>query len=489
MNDDTVPQTTAWAALLDRLWRILASPRLSVFLLVWVAGILILSLVIPQSPPRMEDPLVRSQWLAEVPSRMRPLAERLYIIGIFDLLDSIWLRLPLVLLLAHALVMLADRGPGIWHRLRGSPGQVSMLGQPLLIEEDWPGPVEDVWQQLSSRLEKAGYRILSAPDSEAAQPEQAGFTIQRWGWSWLGLGGIYLGLGLVSAGLILAGWLGQVQDLYLLPGEPIAVSILAPGAQDFLLEEAVVTGDDPLRPATGAAVVRLSDGRGETRRLALKLHASQLQNGRWLTLAELRPIAELSAVNAASGEPVLLQPFSPRIPAQERVHLPLVGDPETRFAGVPSQNVTLHLACQARAEHRPGLRDILTRSNAMDANQTPEHICSISFFRGADPEPSQSEPVVDGAQVTFDGVSYRVAFDQAATLRINSAPWWMLVAVGWGVTALSLVALAVAPPIYGRGDVEPTGQGSRVSLELDVVGDKQRRQRELERLSGPMSDP
>ncbi|GAB4548410.1 MAG: hypothetical protein Kow0063_43360 [Anaerolineae bacterium] len=488
MNEEAEPQTTGWATLLDRLWHILASPRLSIFLLAGVAGILILSMIIPQAPPHMEEPLVRSQWLAGVPSRIAPLAERLYSAGIFDLLDSIWLRLPLALLLAHTLVALAHWGPEIWRRLRQPGSAVNISGQPLFIEKDWPGPVEDVRQQLSSRLQKAGYRILYAPAREATQPEQAAFTIQRWRWNWLSLGSMYLGLGLASAGLLLAGWLSQVQELYLTPGEPVAVPASAPGAPSIVLDEPVVTGGDPLRPSGGAAVMRLLAGVGEARQMVLKLHGSQLQGGRWLTLVELRPIANISATNATTGEAVLLQPFSPRIPAREQVRLPLVGDPETRFAGVPSQNVTLHLACQERTGDQPGLRDALSRDRAGAGGQTPQPACSISFFRGAEAEPSQTEPLRDNNQVTFDGVIYQVTFDYAATLRINSSLWWLLVASGWGITALSLTALAVAPPVYGRVDVEARRHGSQVSLTMDVLGDRQRRRQELERLVSSTSE-
>jgi hypothetical protein len=117
MDDLAARKTTGWAGFLDRLWYTLAWSRLTVISFVWVAVVLGLSTVIPQAPPHVEDPLVRSQWLASVPMNARPMVERLQTFGVFSLLDSVWLRLPLALLLAHVLVVLADLGPAVWRRV------------------------------------------------------------------------------------------------------------------------------------------------------------------------------------------------------------------------------------------------------------------------------------------------------------------------------------------------------------------------------------
>ena len=55
MNDVTAHRAIEWTNLLDRLWRLLTWPRLTVILLVWVAVILTLSAVIPQAPSQVQD--------------------------------------------------------------------------------------------------------------------------------------------------------------------------------------------------------------------------------------------------------------------------------------------------------------------------------------------------------------------------------------------------------------------------------------------------
>ena len=480
VNDIAAPQATGWVNLLDRPWRLLALPRLTAILLVWIAFVLALSIVIPQAPPHIEDPIIRSQWLADVPIAIRPMAERVLWIGVFDLLNSIWLRLPLVLLMAHALVMMANWGSGIWKRVKRPPGESDSLGRSFELKQYWPESSEQAGQQLIGRLEEGGYHVLPQQGGDASGVEQDNFVAWRWRWSWLGLVGIYLGLGLASLGLILAGWLGETHELDLAPGKPESLPLEAPIIPNLVLEKTTATGRDPLRPATGIAIVRISTGVGESRELALRLHDSRLSRGRWVTLVELRPMVEVTALDDETGNSILLQPFTPRTPAEERARLPLTTDPETRFVGVPSQNVTLHVDYQVDAKHLSSGRDMLTRNGggARELQTSPSF--SLAFYQGAESEPSSlEEGLRSGDIVNVDGVRYLVTFGYDVTLRMSSALWWIAVAVGWGVVVLSFIGLVVAPPVYVQGSVQSVENGSRVSLTVDILGDEQRHRQEL----------
>jgi hypothetical protein len=281
-------------------------------------------------------------------------------------------------------------------------------------------------------------------------------------------------------GLILAGWLGQVQEVVLGPDNPMSLPLV--GAPNLVLDEVTVTGDDPLRPATGVALVRLLTGVGESQGLTLGLHGGRLFRGMWLTLTALRPVAEVTAVDVETGENVLLQPFSPRTPAQERVRLPLTGDPEMRFVGVPTQNITLHVDYQANAEYPPSIHRV------EDEDRHPGPAFSLSFFRGAEVSPSQSESLDNNDEVTFDRVRYQVTFDYDAVLHVNDTLWWVAVAIGWGMTALGLIMLVVAPPVYVQGNVEATEKGSRVTLTGDMFGNEEQLRRELRAIVTPVPE-
>jgi hypothetical protein len=76
-------------------------------------------------------------------------------------------------------------------------------------------------------------------------------------------------------------------------------------------------------------------------------------------------------------------------------------------------------------------------------------------------------------------VRYRVAFDYDTLLRANSTLWWLAVALGWGMTALSFVLLTIAPPVYVRGNVKATDKGSWIRLTGDTLGNEEWIRREL----------
>ncbi len=379
----------------------------------------------------------------------------------------------------------ANWGPGIWKHVKRPSGESRPLGRSFQLQRDWPDSNEHAGQQLISRLEEGGYHILSQQGNDTSGANQDNFVAWRWRWSWLGLAGIYVGLGLASLGLILAGWLGEVQELNLAPDRPVPLPIAAPSVPNLVLEDTTVTGDDPLRPATGIAVLRISTGIGESQDLALRLHGSRLLRGMWVTLVELRPVVEVSAVDTETSDGILLQPFTPRTPAEERVRLPLTADPETRFVGVPSQNVTLHVDYQLDARYPSSAREMLTGNGEQGKELQTSPYFSVSFFQGAESEPRQKASLHSDDTVDVDGVRYLVTLGYDAALRTNSVLWWMAVAVGWGMVALSFITLVMAPPVYIQGSVKSAENGSQVSLTVDLLGDEQRRRRELRGLITP----
>jgi hypothetical protein len=429
----------------------LASPRLTIVLLVWMAAVLALSAMIPQAPSQVEDTIIRSQWLAHVPIGVRPVVERLEAFGLFRILSSWWLRAPLAAAFAHTLVMLAEWALPAWRRLQGLPDEANSLGRSFKLRRTWPETAEPVCRGITDRLAAAGYTV---------QPGSDGMDFVAWRrrWSWLAPVGLYLGLGLAALGLILSNWVGQVQEVSLEPGDLVTLS--APGAPSLVLDGVTVAGDNPSKPGAGLARLHLVSGVGESQPVVAQLHGSHFLRGAWLTLAELSPVVEVTALDAESEREVLLQAFSPRTPPRERVRLALSSDPEARFVGVPERNLTLHV-------------------NYQDARgQTPPTV-SLSFFRGADASSSQLATLADGDEITFEGVRYAVTFDYNAVLRLNGGLWWLAVAAGGLIATFSLLVLAIVPPVYLQGKLEEAGEGCSLTLKSDIWGDDLRRQREL----------
>ncbi len=461
MNDLAPRQITGWVGLLDRIWRILASPYLTVILLVWTAVILTLSAIIPQAPPNVEDALARSQWLANIPIAIRPLVERLQPLGLLNLLGSAWLRVPLALLIAHSLVMLADWIPALWNRL-GWPipawaeneawqqAEVPGPGRSFHLAGDQAEPSDQSGQQVMRWLAAAGYRVR-----QGGQPPD--FVAWRWRWSWLAVAGVYVGLGLAALGLILGGWLNQANEVDVQPGgDPVPLS--SANVPALALDQVTAVGSDPLKPAAAEASLRALTGAGEGQPLMLSLHDSRLFQGMWLTLFDLQPIAIVTATNAVTGDTVLLQPFSAHTSSQEVVRLPLTENPENpeaRFVGVPSKNATV------RVDYQP------------PANSSSPPTFSLSFYRGVATKPSDVLSLKSGSEVVLDQIRYRLTFDYEARLRVNSTLWWAAVAGGWGIAALSFVLLVMVPPVRVRGRWATDDTGCGIALVVDTWNDEQ----------------
>jgi hypothetical protein len=268
---------------------------------------------------------------------------------------------------------------------------------------------------------------------------------------------------LAALGLILTSWLGEAKELSL---EPRGIAQLA-GPINLTLDTVTVSGDDPLQPASGHLVLHALTGVGESQSLALAVHDSRLWRGTWLTALGVRPMVELTAVDAATGEPVALQPSVTHATAREQLRLPLTDAPDMLLASVPARNVTL------RVDYQPG------------EEQPPAPAFVISFFQGKQSSPVQSQPVTNGGEVSFGGTRYRVQLDYDALLLAQVGLWWVLAALGWGMVILSVVWLAAAPPVILTCQVMAEAAGSRVSWLARGVGDVGHLSGQLRQLFAP----
>jgi len=104
----------------QRAWRALAGDRWLVVLLLALAGLLLATALLPQTP--QTDPVAYSQWLSETQQRFGTLAAPLISLGLFSATQSIGFRLLAALLAVASvlrLIEMADR----WRALRRFPDQ------------------------------------------------------------------------------------------------------------------------------------------------------------------------------------------------------------------------------------------------------------------------------------------------------------------------------------------------------------------------------
>ena len=441
----------------------MASPRLTLVLLLWLGCVVAFSLLIPQTAFQLEDPLQRSRWLAGVPRETWPVVEGLQPWGLFQLLSSVWLRLPLALLLAHAAVMLTASAPAAWQRTFGSldsptdPLALSHLGRQHVTTLEAARPDADVSHRLGDRLERVGYRIETYKTEEA-------WVGRRQAHGWLAYSGLYVGLTLVAAGLLLQGWLGQALEMNLQPGQ--ATRLPVEGSTTLVLDG--VSG--PPQPGQITDVrnvtLRVIRDMGDHDSLEMPLHHSRLVQGVWLTVVNTAPVAELSATDVRTGREVLLQPLMETGPPQGRVRLPLTTNPEERFVGIPDHNLTL------RVDYAPS-----------DATTDGQFV--VQFFRGADASPEMVTETGDGSSVEFDGVRYRLDLAHNVRLRLHTGVWWISAAVGWLLVLVCTLVLATVSPGWMVCRSLDRPRGSRLTVVTDALASEQAEHSDRSRLHIP----
>ncbi|MEJ5198447.1 MAG: cytochrome c biogenesis protein ResB [Anaerolineae bacterium] len=110
----------AW---LDQLWRFVSSGYVTLFLFAVLAVALALAMIFPQLPASLEAG-ERVRQLDALTSSYRELGPILRQIGIFTILDGLWLRLTAGLLAYSLLLRLADRGrrlAAVWRPVDAAP--------------------------------------------------------------------------------------------------------------------------------------------------------------------------------------------------------------------------------------------------------------------------------------------------------------------------------------------------------------------------------
>lgn len=449
---DRISTRPTWASDLPALlWRVLISPQFTLVLLLWLSGIIGLSQIIPQPPYSLDEPLMYSQWLASMPQFLWPLVDDLRSLGFFHLRTSAWLRLPLALLLVHALAMCASALPVAWRRTQVRPESSELpkkhadetppaLGRPLGLAVWCAETPEQVFLRAIQQLAQDGYTVRS---------DQRAWVGLAWRWhmGWWALCSIYAGLALLAAGLLLHSWLSRTYTLILQPGQTTSVpGLTAPALQ---LEDTHVTGD-PLDPSEGVAQVRIADAASDGEVITLPLRTGRMIEGMWWTVVDIMPIVEVTARDAYNGKELELWPFVPAARAQPRARLSLSSEGNASFASLPAQNVTLGVG----------------RVSDQDA---PSGHFTLSFFHGVETTPAQITTLGDGDETIFEGVRYHVSLSYDAQLRIQQSLWWVLAALGWLGVAVGGVFLALRRPIWLVVQVEDKTEGCHIIIWADTL--------------------
>jgi len=280
---------------LDSLWRIVASPYVTMLLLIGLATLVCLGLFVPQRPPEaVLDPMANNLWLTSLRERYHNASDWLVRLGLFDIHRSLWFRGLLGLLALNLMLGTVDfiSPRHLWRA--GSPLGIRMpVGEPSLAES-----AEQSLERAKEILRGHRYRLLERADGKLIYADRfVLFPIL-----------VYLGLLLAITGLALsertAWW---EEGVTLRPGQ---VRLLGHGMALALRAESVEAIYDRTRGQMQSGHTELTFLRAdhEAGRMILHNHAPSFYAGLIFYQTSTEPALLVRAQDAAGRDLALQTP-------------------------------------------------------------------------------------------------------------------------------------------------------------------------------------
>ena len=153
--------------ILDLAWRSFSDRRLTIALLLVAALVLACGAVLPQMP----DELIlgsaeHARWYASIQARYHQWADPLAGLGLFAIRDSLWLRIPLALLLVNLMVCTAQQCGSLLREGRLGPQELGRVLPPHLEMHSFlfAGDPSSALDRCCRHLETRGYRVRARED-------------------------------------------------------------------------------------------------------------------------------------------------------------------------------------------------------------------------------------------------------------------------------------------------------------------------------------
>lgn len=463
------------ADVLDSLWRICASPYVTILLLVSLAVVVGLGVLLPQRPVEaLADTAVDNLWRAAQRTRYGPAADWLVALGLSDVYRSLWLRGPLGLLALNLILAMID----LFHpryRARAEAievGRCSGEPEPLLARV-----TENLRRQRYRVLTLAGQEPVSSGQIEAERGPQLVYA-DRFS-SFLILA--YLGLLAVLAGLWLsertAWWEGQVS---LRPGQ---VRPIGHGTGLALRADAIEAEYDRVsgRLRGGRTELTFLRASGPVGRENLYDHAPSLYAGILFYQMSTEPVLLVEARDSAGRTLPLQTPETGatqssavtlrfREQVGSRFLVSLNPQPTSPDEGAPTDTQPQLPSAQQGNEGYvlvPG-RDLSLRLlyvPPVPGEVTPTFQAEV--FRGGERSPFQKFEFASAATVEIDGDWYLFQPQRHAVVRFGQDYALVLVLLGAALVLLGF-ALTAWRPLQRLWLTARSAQGEvRLSLWTD----------------------
>jgi cytochrome c biogenesis protein ResB len=438
----------------DLLWRAFGSRKLTLILLAVIAIAVSCGAILPQMPAGADiGSREYDHWHAGIQARYLQWTDLLAGLGLFSVLDSLGLRLPLALLLLNLSVCAVEQFEA-GHRLPKCSAEAfeqafrraSQSRTYVVVRER-----QSVVASLRALLEGRRYRVELDEEDQASYLSANRFFLTGWG-SFVMHGGLIVAL----AGVVLGGRVAwREQNVALSPGQVYQIQhvrSLSVRLDDFQAE---------LYP----------DGtpRAYLARLTLLQEGNEVQTGvavpnapfrhRGISIYQLShgPQVTVRALDT-DGQPISVQALAPSAILQEEATLQLGEQENEGYVAVPDQNLVLRIVFQSMLPS--------------DGEDMPSLL--VQAYRGGMTDLVHSEMLLDSASLQIESASYMVEWGHYAVLDIANDPGFSLTLLGATSLLAGAIAILYVPPRSIWAVVSDEGQVVEMRLarlgEIDKGG-------------------
>lgn len=440
------PHLTAWIQRSATSgWYALRDPRLTIAAIIALVVVSLLGWLIPQQSSATVD---AATWIATLPVWLQRWGEPLFFLGLGRIFRSLWLWLPLALLLLNSLIALADYGPGSWRRLGKTIPPIEWQHARAERAEQvvrLPKSPDAFLDSLRTSLAEQGFSFYTGDEAEE---RMVGAARRRW--AWLGLLAVYGGIVLlIGAGLISNAWL-RTDRFTLAPLEPVTSSLFN---GEFELAEAGA-GEQ-----VGQVTYRADHEGSSTQSLAWHLYRPALFNNVLILPIAVEPVLSV-IVRDSADVPVKLIPVQEDLPPGNRLNFPLEGTGTPLYFLIPANSLAVQIVPNPAS---------------------PEHY-QVRVRRGSESSSSEDVEAQLGQPFAVDGLSVTATLGHKLEVIAYRDPAIVLYLLGVGLIGAGLVFTYVRPPVQLWLIPDIKGLGGQLYGVIEQPGSPEGAPRFLEQL-------
>jgi hypothetical protein len=439
---------------LDSLWRVFASPYLTILLLACLTVLIGLGIILPQRPTEaLTDQAANNLWLASLRQHYHGVADWFIRLGLLDIHRSLWMRGLLGLLAFNLLLATLDIVQPR-HVMHAGMEREILVHDPALLESP-----ERLMERIRQVLHAQRYRFLIGKSNRLACADHS------WAFPLL----VYMGLLLVIGGLVIsertAWW---EENVALQPGQ---VRPLGHGTNLALRADDIEAYNGLSN--SGHAELTFLRGEGETARRRLRTYTPLFYHGLLFYLTSTEPVLLVQAHDASGRNIPLRTPESGAVQFMEvALHF--------RAAEAPRYIVVLDLlpgSQLSRQFQQSGLeRYVLVPSRDLSLRllyQSPQPggaapAFQVQAFRGAETVPFYQHQFHAAETIEIAGDRYLFQPQRYALIKFGQDDGLVFIFVGIVLVMLGMILSTRHPLKRVYLGLQPSSKAVKVWLAANV---------------------